>query len=277
MQPGEVLHTVNLLQTSPEQFSNDSCQEYILDTITNQAYPVNWYEEGNHKRSGPPAAQQNQVQVQRQGWNNQQQNQPQRQLWQSNQSNQFQGQPRPSHIVVKTGGPIQQFPYKQQQAGQVQHPQSAQHSQQPNQQRPVSCWRCNSPDHFIKVCPQPSKAQTCLKNARVQLDLKNFQQALQDSYTAGSLHERELNIYDRLSSNDLAELAAIELELKQYYQSEKIHPTPVAPKELILVSQHCSNETIPIQQVATQHPDLMSFDEVAANNINNCQDFQPGV
>ena len=110
------------------------------------------------------------------------------------------------------------------------------------------------------------------------MDLKNFQQALQDAYTAGSLHERELNTYDKLNSKDLAELAAIEFELKRYLQSEKIHPTPVAPKELILVSQHCSSETIPIQQVAPQHPDLMSFDEVAAaNNINNCQDFQPGV
>ena len=112
----------------------------------------------------------------------------------------------------------------------------------------------------------------------MQLDLQNFQQAYQDSYTADSLHKRELNIYDRLSSDDLVELAAIDFALKQHYQNEKTHPTPVAPKELILVSQHCSNDTVPFRQIPIQHPDLMSFDEVAANNNNNGnQDFQPGV
>ena len=209
MQPGEIIHTVNLLQASPEQFSSDPGQEYIVDTTTNQAYPVNWFEEGNYKRAGPPSAPQSQVQVQRQGWNNQQHNQPQKQLWQFNQS---QGQPRPSHILVKTGGPNQQFPPRQQQTSQAQQYQPVQaqqyqpvqQGQQSSQQRPTVCWRCNSPDHFIKACPHPSQAQTCLKEARAQLDLKNFEPAL--DHAACFLHDKEPNAYDKLSSSDLVNL-----------------------------------------------------------------------
>ena len=276
MQPEEVIHTVNLLQTSPEQFSSDTCQEYIVDTTTNQAYPVNWSEEGGgYRRSGLPTTPQQQGQPQRQGWNNQQHNHPQKQLWQSNQS---QGQPRPSHILVRSGGPNQQFPNKKQQTSQAQQYQPVQQGQQSSQQRPIVCWRCNSPDHFIKACPHPSRAQTCLKEAQAQLDLRNFEQAFDKCHAACFLHDKEPNTYDKLSSSDLIQLEAVDLALKRYYQNEKIQPTPVAPKEMILVSQHCSTDTIPIQQISTQHPDLMSFDEVAANNNNiGKKDFQSGV
>ena len=141
----------------------------------------------------------------------------------------------------------------------------------------TECYRCKLPGHYAKDCTKPSQAQTCLREARAQIDLQNFD-AVKELYKAILfLHKHEQYNTEKLNSLDLVELSKIDSALKSHFQQQSIAPVPIQPKEMILYTQLQSSPQNDVCEIQTQHPDLMIFEENQCNSTHGEQDFPTGV
>ena len=151
--------------------------------------------------------------------------------------------------------------------------------QNQQQARPApqgGCYRCGSHEHYASICPKPSKAQALVKEAEMNLDIKDFHNAEINYEKALYIHQNEDRSSEKLRSDDLAAMYDIARRIRAYHAEQKKSATP-PPVTLPVLHTECYDQSVPNAPAQ----DLMIFNEnQPGNNDKNVspqQDFLSGV
>ena len=154
--------------------------------------------------------------------------------------------------------------------------QQYQNQQQARSAQQGACDRCGSQEHYSNACPQPSKAQTLMKQAEMNLDIKDFYNAENNYDRALFVHQTVGKSSETLRSDDLEAMYEIARKIREYHAGRKksANSTPATFPVLHTECDDQSADHVPA-------PDLLVFDEnQPGNNYKNVSpqpDFPSGV
>ena len=111
----------------------------------------------------------------------------------------------------------------------------------------------------------------------MNLDIKDFCNALLNYNRALYVHQNEERSSEKLKSKDLVAMHDIAPKIKEYHAEQQKYPTPT-PATLPVLHTECYDQSIPNAPAR----DLMTFDENQPGNNDNKdvhpqQDFLSGV
>ena len=154
--------------------------------------------------------------------------------------------------------------------------QQYQNQQQARSAQQGACYRCGSQEHYSNACPHPSKAQTLMKQAEMNLDIKDFYNAELNYSRALFVHHNEERSSETLKSDDLVAMYDIARRIREHYAGRKKSATPT-PTILPVLHTDCQSQGV--QNIPAQNLMIFNENQTGDNdkNVFPQPDFPSGV